>query len=398
MGGQRRLAVHGLEARRPWRVVVGGLGVIAVAVSCGTERQAQSPATPTDAPTPAPTVPVVDPETVAMCEDFLPDVFGGTIALVDFTFGDGEDKQFGTSPFIASDIEVTSVRMSTLRNEVSQGPLSVVTLRGGGVPDQVVGMRASLGEDRSAVGLLIPSQMDDVPQPRLAAVISGESIESGDVCAATYTKRLVGAAEVLGVDLVDAIERANEYFNDPSAAATLEVGWALGEYSGGVPTAMPPDGGQEPRPVDVWSQTPPESRDLDWNLMPDEVKANVGVFGVVVTVPPGFFQSEMYIRCELGVGYATLTNFEGDRPAAATLCLSSPTQIDFSGQVTEFPPEVWDAQFGNRIRLSSDPDGKVITITVETLAPGELEKITGLTRQQLEEQRELVMAGDFVSS
>jgi hypothetical protein len=58
---------------------------------------------------------------------------------------------------------------------------------------------------------------------------------------------------------------------------------------------------------------------------------------------------------------------------------------------------VWDAQFGNRIRLSSDPDGKVITITVETLAPGELEKITGLTRQQLDEQRELVMAGDFVS-
>jgi len=369
--------------------------VLTIALSAGSAC-GQETGTATETIAAATSTKPADPETVAMCEQFLPDVVGGSIALVEFSFADDSDTKLGTTPFVASNVKLSGVVFSSLRNGVQEGELQVVTLFGGDQVDQIVGMRTAVGDNAQVTGLLIPSQMNEVEQPRLAAVIVGDKFVSGDVCSDTYTARLQGAAGMLKVDLVTMVQRANSYYNNPEAAENSDTAWALGRFTNGQPSEPIADA-LDPTPEEQWNNTPVQYRMLDWSVMPEDIKAKVDVYGLVVTLPPDFFVGDLFVRCDLGVGYATVTNFEGDRPAAATLCTGSPTQVEFAGQFTTFPPETWNRELGNRVSLSADEKGNV-TVTVETLAPGELEKVTGLTREQLEEQRDLVKAGEFTSS
>jgi hypothetical protein len=390
VGRQRVYAVQRVTPRsKGWLVLAVALLVGSACGEPGTATEAIAVATSAE--------PVVSagPETVAMCESFLADVVGGTIALVEFSFADDTDTKLGTTPFVTSNLKLSGVIFSSLRNEVQEGELQVVSLFGGAQADQIVGMRKAVGDNAQVTGLLIPSQIDEVAQPRLAAMIVGDQFVSGDVCSDIYTARLQGAAGVLKVDLVTMVQRANSYYNDPGAGENSDTAWALGRFTDGRPSE-PIAGELDPTPVELWNNTPVENRMLDWSVMPDDIKAKVDVYGIVVNLPPDFFFGDLLFRCDLGVGYGTVTNFEGDRPAAATLCTGSPTQVEFTGQLTSFPPETWNRDFGNRVSLSADAGGNVI-VTVETLAPGELEKITGLTREQLEEQRDLVKAGEFAS-
>jgi hypothetical protein len=388
--GNRRVADDGIDVRR---LVASALVAVSVA-ACGNTNET-SPSAPSS--TNVVTVPreVVDSETAALCESFLPDVVGGTIALVDFTFMQSvDDEKIGQSPFQASKVKIARVRTSSLKDPLGEGETSVVTLTGGGAPNQIVGMREA-AQGAQTVGLLIPSQMDDVRMPRLVAVIADDRFESGDVCAEVYTKRLNGAAAILGIGLVSTVERVNDYYNEPNES-NLEVGWSLGEFSGGVPQAPSAEPGTEPSPEEMWKITPARDRDLDWLVMPDEVKQQVDVYGIIFTLPKGFPIDDVFVRCQLGVGYATVTNFEGERVAAATLCTNLPTEVEFAGQIAIVQPTVWDRELGNRISLAIDAAG-LVSVKVEKLAPRELERVSGLTRVQLEARRESVKAGEFTS-
>lgn len=194
-----------------------------------------------------------------------------------------------------------------------------------------------------------------------------------ETCDATFQRDLRRVQNKLGgtsfealVALSDEVQRT-----DAGSPGPLEA------IADGYPVADPVLTADE-----VWYQTDPAGRTLAFADVPKEIKPRLAVAGIQFVVSDLSAESELYVRCDLGVGWASSIQAVG-LIAPVVICRDSPSSVVVDGKtIATFDSSEFDSDLGNRVSISVELG--VSTARLERLQPGDLERILGVTTAQLE--------------
>jgi hypothetical protein len=204
------------------------------------------------------------------------------------------------------------------------------------------------------------------------------AIEAPNGCSERYTQGLARVTDLTGQPPRDALTALTDEVQTRVAGADAGPLQSAAEGFAPAPTdTMTAD--------EAWYATPAEQRTLVFNEVPEEIKPRLKLVAVVVEVDPALGDGELYLRCELGVGWAS--NLSATGPASpVSVCRESPMNVYLDGRsIGQIAPEDLSDVDGTRLLISSSPDGPVFSL--EQLADGDLEQILGVTSEQLEELR-----------
>lgn len=323
---------------------------------------------------------------VDTCENFVFEFFVGAYAIVE-----ARPVSDVTSPSAAFETTSFDVEEVLWVDESSPSPVEIgeqelATLVGLRPPQ--IDMMLESSADTSVTAVLVPTEvLPEVPW-RIAAVITRDGIESGDECSPVYTARFTSLAQALGSDLVGAVSQMALFLRNQDDPTYRPVSDFLAGAGGGAAS--------ERTPEEEWMAMPVDSRDLADGLVLESFESRLDVFAVSIVMDGTRAVGDLTFRCDLGVGYAVVSNFPAIVRPLVT-CIDATTEVTFDGElVGTIDPSQFDKDNGIEVAirdLRTSP-----SITVRTLARGELEDLTGMTRQQLLDMEAAIKAGGAAES
>lgn len=349
-------------------------------VACGTSNATNRPVEEVAAAVVTASAP--EPDT-SPCAQYVYDLFIGAYAIVEIAPTNGTTEPTSSGAFESTPFLVESILWAdaAIPRPIERGEQRFATLIG--LEPSQIGEMMAAKVDGSLTAVLVPTDVAALVPWRIAAVITPKGVNSGDVCSATYTGKIDALAAALGADRTKALQELALYLRNPDDPNYKPVGDFL---AGGVSSTLPFQ-----TPEEAWLALPVDSRDLRYGVVPKSFESRIDVFAVSIVVAGDLGVGDLSFRCDLGVGYAAVTNFQNIvRPL--TTCTDAPTEVSFNGKViATIDPGQMSKELGFEVSIRG-PES-LPSLSVRTLDKGELETLSGMTRQQLKEMEATIKTG-----